>query len=97
MTTLTVELPEPLSQELQGSDISPQQLEAVIIRLIQLYLHQQEVRETVDLFEKMPQTNTIEIINTAKPRRRAGSAKHLNIKMSDDFDAPLEDFAEYME
>jgi antitoxin (DNA-binding transcriptional repressor) of toxin-antitoxin stability system len=31
-----------------------------------------------------------------KPRRRAGSAKGL-IKMSDDFDEPLEEFKEYME
>ncbi|MCP4168629.1 MAG: DUF2281 domain-containing protein [Chloroflexi bacterium] len=28
--------------------------------------------------------------------RKAGSAKHLGIKMADDFDEPLEDFAEYM-
>jgi prevent-host-death family protein len=31
----------------------------------------------------------------AKPRRQSGSAKGL-ITMSDDFDEPLEDFAEYM-
>ena len=36
-------------------------------------------------------------IETAKPRqgRKAGSAKG-EIFMADDFDAPLEDFAEYM-
>ncbi len=28
--------------------------------------------------------------------RKAGSAKHLDIHISDDFDEPLEDFAEYM-
>ncbi|MGB0386148.1 MAG: type II toxin-antitoxin system Phd/YefM family antitoxin [Ardenticatenaceae bacterium] len=28
--------------------------------------------------------------------RKAGSRKHLGIVMSDDFDEPLEDFAEYM-
>lgn len=32
--------------------------------------------------------------NDSKKRRRAGSAEGL-IKMSDDFDAPLEDFEEY--
>jgi len=32
---------------------------------------------------------------SAKPRRQSGSAKGL-ITMSDDFDEPLEDFAEYM-
>ncbi|HEY0547114.1 MAG TPA: DUF2281 domain-containing protein [Pyrinomonadaceae bacterium] len=36
-------------------------------------------------------------IPVAKPRRRqSGSAKGL-MTMSDDFDAPLEDFAEYMQ
>lgn len=32
---------------------------------------------------------------TPKPRRQAGSAKGM-IHMTDDFDAPLEDFEEYM-
>jgi antitoxin (DNA-binding transcriptional repressor) of toxin-antitoxin stability system len=32
---------------------------------------------------------------TPRPRRRAGSAKGM-IHMADDFDAPLEDFEEYM-
>ena len=31
-----------------------------------------------------------------KPNRKAGSAKHLGIIMADDFDEPLDDFAEYM-
>ncbi len=34
-------------------------------------------------------------ISNAKPRRQSGSARGL-ITMSDDFDEPLEDFAEYM-
>jgi antitoxin (DNA-binding transcriptional repressor) of toxin-antitoxin stability system len=34
-------------------------------------------------------------IPPAKPRRRSGSAKGL-ITISDDFDEPIEDFAEYM-
>ncbi|MGB9180501.1 MAG: type II toxin-antitoxin system prevent-host-death family antitoxin [Pyrinomonadaceae bacterium] len=34
-------------------------------------------------------------VSNAKPRRQSGSAKGL-ITMSDDFDEPLEDFAEYM-
>ncbi len=33
---------------------------------------------------------------TAKPRRQSGSAKGL-ISIADDFDEPLEDFAEYMQ
>ncbi|GEM_PF-496658 len=32
-----------------------------------------------------------------QPKPRFGSGKHLGIIMSDDFDAPLEDFKEYME
>lgn len=45
-------------------------------------------------FLKQKQTENIE---TPKPRkkRKAGSAKG-EIFMADDFDAPLEDFAEYM-
>lgn len=35
-------------------------------------------------------------ISSVKPRRQSGSAKGL-ITMSDDFDEPLEDFAEYMQ
>jgi hypothetical protein len=34
-------------------------------------------------------------VSQAKPRPQFGSAKGL-ISMSDDFDEPLEDFAEYM-
>jgi len=35
-------------------------------------------------------------VSNAKLRRRSGSARGL-ITMSDDFDEPLEDFAEYMQ
>ncbi len=35
-------------------------------------------------------------ISAIKPRRQSGSARGL-ISMSDDFDKPLEDFAEYMQ
>ena len=94
--TLTIELPEPLTQQLQKSGLSPEQLEPLIIRLIQLYLHQPEVRATVNLFEQATSTTAGEPAS-ARPRRQAGRAKHLNIQMSDDFDEPLEDFAEYME
>ena len=31
-----------------------------------------------------------------KPRRQFGSAKHRLIYMADDFEAPIEDFADYM-
>ena len=96
MTTLTVELPEPLAQQLQNSGLSSKQVEPLIIRLIQLYLHQQEVRATVNLFEQAAPAETGQAPPTQPRRPRFGSGKHLNIQMSDDFDAPLEDFAEYM-
>jgi antitoxin (DNA-binding transcriptional repressor) of toxin-antitoxin stability system len=35
-------------------------------------------------------------IDSPKPRRQPGRGKHLMITMSDDFDEPLADFAEYM-
>lgn len=96
MTTLTVELPEALAQQLQMRGLSAEQMEPIIIRLVQLYLHQQEVRATVNLFEQSDPAVSSET-EAAKPRRpRFGSGKHLNIQMSDDFDEPLEDFAEYM-
>lgn len=45
--------------------------------------------------ETRQKKETVTEIN--QPRPRFGSSKHLNIEMSDDFDEPLEDFAEYME
>ena len=35
-------------------------------------------------------------IEETKKRRKAGSAKGLIVYMADDFDAPLEDFKDYM-
>jgi hypothetical protein len=96
MTTLTIELPEPLTQQLQNSGLSPRQVEGLIIRLIDLYLHQQEVRATVNLFEQAAPVEDNELSSAKRRRPRFGSGKHLNIQMSDDFDEPLEDFAEYM-
>ncbi|NIA30812.1 MAG: type II toxin-antitoxin system prevent-host-death family antitoxin [Actinobacteria bacterium] len=36
------------------------------------------------------------LVNESKPKRRLGTAKG-KIKISDDFDEPLEDFKEYMQ
>ncbi len=96
MTTFTVELPELLTQQLQQSGLSAEQMEPLIIRLVQLYLHQQEVRATVNLFEQATSVENSEPMSAKPHRPRFGSGKHLNIQMSDDFDEPLEDFAEYM-
>ena len=45
-----------------------------------------ENNEAVQLIPLMP----------AKPARKAGSAKGMVVYMADDFDAPLEDFKDYM-
>lgn len=44
--------------------------------------------------QTMPELESNETAKSHHPN--FGSAKHLNITMSDDFDEPLEDFAEYM-
>ena len=40
MTTLTIDLPDPLTEQLQTSGISQQQLEVLVTKFIQNYLHQ---------------------------------------------------------
>ncbi len=40
MTTFTIDLPEPLTEDLQASGISEQQLQTLITKFIQNYLHQ---------------------------------------------------------
>lgn len=45
MTTLTIELPEPLVQQAQAHGISPQRLEEAIIHFVRIYLEEsQEVQ-----------------------------------------------------
>ncbi|MBN1104629.1 MAG: type II toxin-antitoxin system prevent-host-death family antitoxin [Deltaproteobacteria bacterium] len=38
----------------------------------------------------------LEVLPEAKPQRRIGQAKDVVLSMADDFDAPLDDFQEYM-
>jgi antitoxin (DNA-binding transcriptional repressor) of toxin-antitoxin stability system len=38
----------------------------------------------------------LEVLPEAKPQRRIGQAKDLVLYLADDFDAPLDDFKEYM-
>jgi len=42
MTTLTIELPEPLMQQAQAHGISPQRLEEAIIRFVRIYLEESQ-------------------------------------------------------
>ena len=64
---------------------------AQIERLLQTALDGEEVVITQN---EQPVLKLVSI-SSAKSRRQSGSAKGL-ITMSDDFDEPLEDFAEYM-
>ena len=91
MSTLTIELPDNLTQALQDQGISTQKLETFFIQFVQLYLNQQAVQDTMGMLDQL---NNPASTKTRRPR--FGSGKHLNIQMSDDFDEPLEDFAEYM-
>jgi hypothetical protein len=43
MTTLTIELPDALAQQVQARKISPQRLERVLIRFMELYLEEADV------------------------------------------------------
>lgn len=47
MTTLTIELPPALSQELQASGISHQQLQTLVTNFIQYYLYQHQAQGNV--------------------------------------------------
>lgn len=72
--------------------IELEEAKARIASLLQSALNGEEIVITQDA---RPVLKLVPIA-TAKVRRRSGSAKGL-ITMSDDFDEPLEDFAEYMQ
>lgn len=71
--------------------IELEKAKAQIERLLQTALDGEEVVITQN---EQPVLKLVSI-SSAKSRRQSGSAKGL-ITMSDDFDEPLEDFAEYM-
>lgn len=87
MSHLVLELPESLDQQIKDRGLSQQQLGKVMTYLLELYLN---IDQANDL---------IQITSQDKPQkvtRKAGSAKNMGIIIADDFDEPLEDFAEYM-
>lgn len=45
MTTLTIELPEPLAQQAQAHGISPERLEEAIIHFVRIYLGENQEAE----------------------------------------------------
>lgn len=92
MSQLVIELPDTLSQQLSESGLNQKQLQALVGRFIQLYLYRENLPDVKSQVE-----NLLIPTNGSSNRPRFGSGKHLNITMSDDFDEPLEDFAEYMQ
>jgi prevent-host-death family protein len=72
--------------------IDLEKVKAQIANLLQTALDGEEIvitRNEQPVLKLVP-------ISTVKSRRRSGSAKGL-MTISDDFDEPLEDFAEYMQ
>lgn len=87
MSQLILELPNTLDQQIKARGLSQEQLGRVMTYLLEMYLHIDEKKEFIQVAS---------VDQSKKKVRKAGSAKHLGITMSDDFDEPLEDFAEYM-
>lgn len=92
MSRLVIELPDIVSQQLDESGLNQKQLQALVSRFIQLYLYRERLPDIKYQVEDLLTSST-----AVSNRPRFGSGKHLNITMTDDFDEPLEDFAEYME
>lgn len=61
-------------------------------KLIQLAL---EGKEVIIAKDNQPLVR-LEVLPQARPQRRIGQARDLVLNMADDFDAPLDDFREYV-
>ncbi|MBX3052390.1 MAG: hypothetical protein KF753_12980 [Caldilineaceae bacterium] len=88
---LTIELPDEIGEELERTATSPQQLSSLLSGLVRIYLRKDQLQDVLDLMEGLPESVG------PKPVPRFGSGRHLGIQLSEDFDEPLEDFAEYMQ
>jgi len=88
MAQVIITLPDTVSEQIEESGIDQQQLSAIVGRFVELYLqqHQRDKQSSIE----QPFTNGV------RRPRKPGSGKHLKIVMAEDFDEPLEDFAEYM-
>lgn len=86
MPQLLIELPEPLDQQLAESGVNPQQLQLVVSRFLQLYLHCEQVADVKSQVESL-----LTPVDEMSNRPRFGSGKHLNITMAEDFDEPFHD------
>ena len=72
--------------------VSVEEAQAQFLRLIETALKGEEIIITR---EGQPILKFVKL-ERPKPQRQPGRGKHLMITMSNDFDEPLEDFAEYM-
>ena len=72
--------------------VSIEEAQAQFLLLIESALNGEEIVITQ---EDQPILKFV-AIDSPKFQRQPGKGKHLMITMSDDFDEPLEDFAEYM-
>lgn len=88
MAQVIITLPDTVSEQLDESGIDQQQLSMIVGRFVELYLQQYQRDKKYDVAQSFT--------NGLRRPRKAGSGKHLKIVMSEDFDEPLEDFAEYM-
>lgn len=50
MTTLNIELPDKLTEKLHEQGVSIEQIEGVITRFVELYLHQKQLRDLMGMF-----------------------------------------------
>jgi hypothetical protein len=93
---MTIELPEPLSKQLSLADVKlfyNQDGQAS-----EVLMSYEVFQKIINLLQKPYNYNQsyFRVKEATSRSRKAGSGKHLKIIMSDDFDEPLEDFAEYM-
>lgn len=88
---LTIELPDDIGRELERSVASPQQLALLLSSLVRIYLHRDQLQNVLELMAGLPE------LAGSKPVPRFGSGRHLGIHLSEDFDDPMDDFAEYMQ
>jgi len=77
--------------------MSPVSLEEAQAHLSELIERLQPGEEVVILRENQPVAKLVAEKSKARQPRVPGSAKDQILFMADDFDAPLEDFKEYME
>ena len=88
---LTIELSDDVGRELERRVVSPQQLTSLISSLVRIYLRKEQLQDVLELMAEIDKSAE------SKPAPRFGSGRHLGIRLSEDFDEPLEDFAEYMQ